>query len=224
MPPKTASVLALKLLETRTGFSDELATSIVEKWAERCSTTLVHAETAAQTAAANTLARGAAVPEEVPADVADVLSTLHSTYSNLYAELQTVQSAIVVRVPEIKEEDNLGVNVQLLVLKELGDLEKRILGGGADSSSAPTINFPREYYAARAAIEEKLLGSGKPDEKPSASPSLRRQLLQLDYDTLVKAALAFAGLASRLRSVVAAFTLNSKKLMNPRSSNDRMIS
>ena len=110
------------------------------------------------------------------------------------------------------------------MLKEIDDLEKRILGGAPDGSTFPTINFYREYLAARVALEEKILGSGKEDEKPSKSPSLQRQLQQLDYDTMVKAALSFANLASRLRSLVAAITLNSKKLMNPRNTNDRMIS
>jgi hypothetical protein len=223
MPPKSVSTLSQKLTEARGVFSDEVAVAIVEQWASLCAVTLSQSEAGAKEVASNVFARAAA-PEETPQDVVEVLRVLHSTYSNLYSELQIVRSAVGIRIPEIKEEDNLGVNVQLLVLKEIEELEKRLLGGGADASSAPTINFPREYYAARTAIEEKLLGTGKPDEKPSMSPSLRRQLQQLDYDTMVKAALAFAGLAARLRSIVSAFTLNSKKLMNPRSSNDRMIS
>ncbi len=226
MPPKAVTVLSQKLAESRGVFSDEVATAVVEQWATLCAVTLTQAEQGAYVVASNVFAR-AANAEEVPQDVSEVLRVLHTTYSALFSELQVVRSAVAVRIPEIKEEDNLGVNVQLLVVKEIEDLEQR-LAGGKEPTGLPTVNFTREYFAARAAIEEKILAPSKDaegkDQGPSKSPSLRRQLQQLDYDAAIKSALAFAALASRLRSLVTAFTLNAKKLMNPRSSNDRMIS
>lgn len=219
MPPKSA--LGQKLKEAREVFTEDVLNNVVEGWSVLCALNLVQAEAGAKEIAANVAARAASA-EEAPADILDLLKVFHFTFSNVASEIQVVRSGILLRFPEIKEEDNLGVNVQLCVLKELDDLEKKVLGGGAEGASLPTLNFRREYFAARTTIEEKILGSGKEDEKPSKSPSLKLQLQQLDYDTAVKAAIGFAALAARLRSAVAAYSLNSKKLMNPRNNNDRM--
>lgn len=151
-----------------------------------------------------------------------------------------VRTVISIRIPELKEEDNLGVAVQRAVLREIDALQAALLGGGGGGSSgdreggssggsAPVGMFAaRDYLASRGAIEDKLLGKpgGENEEKTSGAsraPSTLLELKQLDNDVLLKIQLAAVQLATRIRAFINTYALNWKKLIQPRTQNDKMV-
>lgn len=228
MPPKRAQLLQ----SIRDAYPEDLAAAVIEQWVTEAIPKL---EGGAQAASALRGTVSAASPLTTPAEILKTLEAYQSMCHSVYLGATRIRTVIATRIPEYKEEDNLGVAAQSAFLKLLDGLEGRLLGGGGEekSSPAPANLFAlKAYLAARSAVEEKLLG--KPSDESaskgaasgggSKSPSALLELKQTDIDALLKVELAAAQLASQLRTIVNAYILNWKKLIQPRSSNDRMMS
>lgn len=216
MPPKA---LAKNVKELREQFSEEGAVSVVERWASQSIPLLVQYAAAASTLQ-ETVAARTADATTVPADVLELLDLLLNAQSSIVADLQSIRSTVLIRIPEMKEEDNLGVNVQITALKQLDEVEKHIVGG---EKSGGYLSYKKDYLVARAAVEEKLLPTGK-DAEPSKAPSQLLALRQTDVDAVVGARIALLKLATSLRGLVTIISENAKKLINPRNlGGDRMI-
>ena len=223
MPPKG---LKGKIAEIKAEMLPEAnMLTIADNWA----TTIIPQFTAKASSAfeiSTAVSAREASATEVPADVIECVSGLRADSVNLLNNINTLRASILIRIPEIKEEDNLGVNVQILVIKQLEKAEKMMLsgGGGGDDAATPfpALSFKKDYFAARAAIEEKVLGSGK-DGEPSKSPSVKLQLQQLDADTAARVGIAYNTLLTTIMTLIAAYAHNNKKLIAPRVDSDRMI-
>jgi hypothetical protein len=211
MPPKTAVLLK----ELREKFPADAAGAVVESWA---TTIIPQLETIGASVQNFQLPENLTQP---PAALLEILDTLRLTQSSVVVDLQTIRSTIVVRIPEMKEEDNLGVSVQINVLKMLDEVEKQILD--SEKSQLASIGYKASYLGSRASIEEKLNPSGK-DAQPSNAPSVKLQLQQVDRDAALITYLTAAKLSTSLRALVTVYAENAKKLVNPRVSNDRMLS
>lgn len=209
MPPKVSALVT----EVRLQFPLDDANAIVENWIKKVIPTAVGAASAVAE-----IQVGSPQPNQ---GVIEALDLLQSLQVGVVADIQTLLSTIGTRIPEMKEEDNLGVAVQVAVIKQLTALETELLGG--DKSVGATINYKVSYFSSRGGVEEKLNPSGK-DAQPSQAPSLQLQLRQIDNDAIIGARLAFLKLASSLRVLSVAVIENSKKLINPRNVNDRMVS
>lgn len=211
MPPKMSAVVK----ELRDQFSQDNAAQIVEAWATKVIPT---ADASAAAAAGIQFASPAELAP--PAAVLELLDHLQSLQASVVADLYVIRATVAVRVPEMKEEDNLGVAVQMSALKQIDDLEKELLGG--DKATGATVEFKQGYLGKRASVEEKISPSGK-DATPSLAPSFALQLKQIDHDAVIAARLALLKLSGSLRAFVNLYAENSKKLINPRNVNDRMI-
>jgi hypothetical protein len=211
MPPKSAVIIK----ELREKFPQDAAAAIVESWATNTIPQLDVIAAAVQNF------QLPADSTQAPASILEILDSLRTAQASVVSDLHKVRSTIVVRIPEMKEEDNLGVSVQMNVLKLFDEVEKQILA--SDKASFATISFKASYLESRAAVEDKLNPSGK-DAQPSKAPSLILQLQQIDRDAALVAFLTLSKLATSLRALVTVYAENAKKLINPRVSNDRMIS
>lgn len=219
MPPK-AKVLLQALAAT---YPEAQAQSIVERWAENLSSLLESSAAAAEVA--ESLKTVDASLAACPPQNVELLTRYTAVLEGVARDTVFLKGAITVRIPEMKEEDNLGVNVQHAVLAHLAQLERKILGGEGSSKDAgsaaafPGLDCKASYFAARAAIEEDLLK----EKEPVKSPSTRRHLQQCDADCATKISLAYASLHMSMSSLIVMWVNNSKKLMNPRNTSDRMI-
>ncbi|ORC84670.1 proteasome activator protein PA26 [Trypanosoma theileri] len=249
MPPKRL-VYAQSL---RDAFTETDSCAAVENWA---TVTISRLEQLVQRVAAKrasiqqslyTRANAEHTPEEVVALLQEYQSICHCVFS----EAELIRTVIAIRIPELKEEDNLGVVVQHAVLKMLDELQNKTIGGGGGDknsgggvASAAGMYSLRDYLSTRGGLEDKLLGKAEENNKDkskdnnnnnnnnnegekamgSKSPSLVLELKQVDADTLLKVELAGTQLTSTLRAFVNAYALNWKKLIQPRTGNDHMVS
>lgn len=228
MPPKRAA-LAQAL---RDAYPEDVSATAVEQLATK---TLAAADTylnnirAARVAIINKnyTAQDAV---QTPKDIVEALRQYQDFAHEAYLTVEQVRTVVVIRAPELKEEDNLGVAVQIAVLKMLDSLQSKLLGGGDKEgvSAAMGLYGLKEYLSARSAVEEKLLGKPAEDGKPAQgtkAPSATLELRQVDADALLKAEIATVQMTTQLRALINVYALNWKKLIQPRSSgSDRMIS
>ncbi|CCW71912.1 unnamed protein product [Phytomonas sp. Hart1] len=189
------------------------------------------------------------VPSSAEATPEKLLNLLHRYEAlslKVWVAAEEIRNMIELRIPEFKEEDNLGVAVQAAVLSKLDKFQNAISGDDGEKEavkSAAGIFSSKKYLASRASIEEKLLpkpkkasdeeknnakGKDKNAEDASATedvkaPSAILELKQLDYDMLVKLELGIRHLQTRLRGFVNTYVLNSKKLIQPRTNTDGMV-
>ncbi|KAH9597456.1 Proteasome activator PA28 [Trypanosoma melophagium] len=245
MPPKRL-VHAQSL---RDAFTETDSCAAVENWA---TVTITRVEqlvqrAAAQRAAVRQLAYNRNNAEHTPEEIIAILQDYQAICQHVFSEAELVRTVIAIRIPELKEEDNLGVAVQHAVLKMLDELQTKITSGsgGGDKSgggnSVPSLAGMftlREYLSTRGTLEDKLLGKaeeGKSDKEKSKgtekeetggsrSPSLLLELKQVDGDVMLKVELAGSQLTTTLRSFVNAYALNWKKLIQPRTGSDHMVS
>lgn len=242
MPPKRLAYAQ----GLRDAFTESHSCAVVERWATETIPRveqLAHGAAAGRAAIAQKGAYTRADAEQTPGPVLSVLREYQAVCHNVFHDAEAIRTVIAVRVPELKEEDNLGVAVQHAVLRLLDDVENKTLGAAAGGNSggerssgvrAPTgVYALQEYLAARSEVEEKLLGDSakgkEEDNKGSAkgghaSPSMLLKLQQVDADALMKVELAAVVLLTTLRSFVNAYALNWRKLIEPRTSTDRMVS
>lgn len=229
MPPKRGAMAQA----IRDSFTEDASLEVVDHWSSQAVADLeARAENArearAAVLAANYTADAAAtVPQSVIASLRSYQEHLHA----IFRSAETVRTVIACRIPELKAEDNLGVEVQMVVLKMIDGLEGRLVGSGGDKeSSAPTVSgmfAAREYLTARGAAEDKILGKAGDDDKKtkSAAPSVLLELQQIDADALLKLELSATQVATSIRSFINAYALNWKKLIQPRSgAGDKSIS
>ena len=156
------------------------------------------------------------VTTEPSADIKSAALNYRSFLIELIDDLRSVRSDITICMPEIKPEDNLGVEVQVAVIASISNLEKAIQGGGKDEvTGIAAVSFPTAYFKERATIEEKALGTGK-DAEPSKSESLKIQAALFDADMISKLSASYKELAVQLPYIIACIAQNMKKLMNPR--------
>lgn len=211
MPPKNAIIIK----ELRDKFPQDAAAALIEGWV---SSTIPNLDALGASVQAFQLPEDISQP---PATLLEFLDALRQAQSSIVIDIQKIRSTIVVRIPEMKEEDNLGVSVQMNALKILDDVEKQILD--ADKAVLATITYKASYLASRASVEEKLNPSGK-DAQPSNAPSVKLQLQQVDRDAALVVFLTSSKIATALRALVTVYAENAKKLINPRVTSDRMIS
>lgn len=195
---------------------DERINEIVTWWMK---TTIPEAKIAAETlsAAAATLATQLnTIATEPSTDIKNAALSYRSFIIQLADELRSIRAEIMINMPEIKPEDNLGVEVQLAVIKVISDLEKALQGGAKDEiTGIAPVSFATSYFKERATIEEKAIGTGK-DAEPSKSESLKIQAALFDADLVSRLAGSYNEIAVQLPFVVATVAQNMKKIMNPR--------
>ncbi|KPA85945.1 putative proteasome activator protein pa26 [Leptomonas pyrrhocoris] len=229
MPPKRAA-MAQAIRDT---FTEDSSLEVVDQWSSRAVADLeerarnAHAARAAILAASYTADAASTVPQSVIVSLREYQEHLH----DIFRAAETVRTVIACRIPELKAEDNLGVEVQLAVLKMVDSLEGKAMGNGGDKEGgAPGVSgmyAAREYLTARGAAEDKILGKVGDDDKKSksAAPSVLLELQQIDADALLKLELSATQVATSIRSFINAYALNWKKLIQPRSgSGDKSIS
>lgn len=217
----------------RDAFTEDSSLEVVDQWSSKVVTDLAtraqnaHAARAAVLAANYNTDAAAAVPQNVIASLRDYQEQLH----DIFRAAETIRTVIACRLPELKAEDNLGVEVQMAVLKMVDSLEGKVMGNGGDKDGgSPGVSgmyAAREYLTARGAAEDKILGkAGDEDKKTkSAAPSVLLELQQIDADALLKLELNATQVATSIRAFVNVYALNWKKLIQPRSGGgDKSIS
>lgn len=229
MPPKRSAMAQA----IRDSYTEDASLGVVDHWSSKAVADLearaknAHDARAAVLAAYYTADAAASVPQSVISSLREYQEHLH----DIYVSAEMVRTVIACRIPELKAEDNLGVEVQMVVLKMVDSLEGKLLGSGGDKEGgAPAVSgmyAAREYLAARGAAEDKILGKAGEDDKKtkSAAPSVLLELQQIDADALLKLELNATQLATAIRAFVNAYALNWKKLIQPRSgAGDKSIS
>ncbi|KAG5492494.1 hypothetical protein JKF63_01072 [Porcisia hertigi] len=223
MPPKR-SAMAQAIRDT---YNEETSLAVVEEWSSKVVADL---ETRARNA--NDARKGllaypytADAAQTVPNIVVASLREFQEQLHDVYRAAETIRTVIACRIPELKAEDNLGVEVQMTVLKMIDTLEGKLLGGssGDKDGGAPGvagINATREFLATRGAVEDKILGKAGDDDKKtkSSAPSVLMELQQIDADALLRLELSATQIATQIRSFINVYALNWKKLIQPRSS------
>ncbi|RNF05189.1 putative proteasome activator protein pa26 [Trypanosoma rangeli] len=232
MPPKRLAY-AQALRET---FTEAESCAVVERWATEAVGHLerVAQHAAVQYASVQEAAYTSGNVNQTPAGIMSVIRDYQSLCLGVYRDAEVVRTVVSVRLPEIKEEDNLGVAVQHAIVRMLDELQNKTLGNGGSGEKNSGVKAQtgvyalREYLEARSGVEEKLLGKpGDGNEKAkesSKSPSLLLELRQVDADALLKVELSAMQLVSSMRSFINAYALNWKKLIEPRTGGDRMVS
>lgn len=233
MPPKRGEMAQA----VRTAFPEDASYAQVVTWSE---TTQGKAEAIREKAAqqrAATLTATYKVPDcaaQAPACL-PLLKEYQELVSDVFRGAETIRTVISVRIPELKEEDNLGVAVQMTVIKQLESLQSKLMGGGGGDKDggagfAAGMFQTKDYLASRASVEDNLLGkedSGDDKKKSSGSksPSALLQLQQIDADALLRVELGAMQVATALRIFINTYALNWKKLIEPRAaSSGRMVS
>ncbi|KAG5490951.1 hypothetical protein JIQ42_00837 [Leishmania sp. Namibia] len=222
MPPKRGAMAQA----IRDAYNEETSLAVVEEWSSKVVADLETRATNARHARQGVLAKPYTpeAAETVPVSVVVSLREFQGQLHDIYRAAETIRTVIACRIPELKAEDNLGVEVQMTVLKMIDLLEGKLLGGsGADKDGgAPGVAgmyATRDYLAARGSVEDKVLGkageNGK--ETKSAAPSVLMELQQIDADALLKLELSATQISTQIRSFINTYALNWKKLIQPRS-------
>lgn len=222
MPPKRGA-LAQAIRDT---FTEEASLAVVEEWSSKVVSDLEARASNAHHAWLGVLAKPytADAAETVPVTVVASLREFQGQLHDIYRAAETIRTVIACRIPELKAEDNLGVEVQMTVLKMIDSLEGKLLGSssGDKEGGAPGVAgmyAAREYLAARGSVEDKVLGKVSDDDKKtkSAAPSVLMELQQIDADALLRLELSATQISTQIRSFINAYAVNWKKLIQPRS-------
>ncbi|KPI86334.1 putative proteasome activator protein pa26 [Leptomonas seymouri] len=221
MPPKRAAMAQA----IRDSFTEDSSLEVVDRWFTQVVADLEARAKNAHDARATILATDytAGAASTVPQNVIVALRAYQEQLHDIFRSAETVRTVIACRIPELKSEDNLGVEVQMAVLKMLDSLEAKVMGSGGDKDGgAPAVSSmyaTRDYLAARGTAEDKILGKAGDDDKKSksAAPSVLLELQQIDADALLKLEMSATQIATSIRAFVNAYALNWKKLIQPRS-------
>ncbi|KAH8607990.1 putative Proteasome activator pa28 beta subunit [Trypanosoma vivax] len=212
----------------RDAFPETKAWATVNNWA---ATTIQEVEQLSAQAASVRLAvlnstYSKSNAEETPANIVQLLQQCQELYYRLFCDTETIATVIGVRVPEHKEEDNLGVAVQMAAFEALGKLQSALAKIDGNDNETSSIFMARNYMATRGKVEERLLGKVSDDggkRESSRSPSALLELRQVDADAMLGVQLSTARIARLLRSLVTVYVLNAKKLIQPRSTSEHML-
>ncbi|KAK7194679.1 proteasome activator protein pa26 [Novymonas esmeraldas] len=209
----------------RDAYNEELSLAVVEEWSAKLIADLEARRDNALHARRTILAKPytAEAAASVPISVLASLREYQEQLREIHRAAETIRTVIACRIPELKAEDNLGVEVQLTVLKMIDSLQSKVLGasGGKEGGapSVPGVNATREYLTERGSVEDKVLGKAGDDDKKtkSAAPSVLVELQQIDADALLNLEISTTQICTQLRSFINAYALNWKKLIQPRS-------
>lgn len=215
--------LTAKLKDYKSASSPDACEAILKKWAASFEESSAIADSLE--ALSVSIQQGTEPSrDKAPAPVIDALMRYRMDLQNIAKDLYILRGAVLLRIPEIKEEDNLGVNVQLQVLSQIKSFASSVTGSNGSSSgkdespsasSLPSVGLVKEYLAARASIEEKLLGTSE-KEGPSKSQSLVQQLVIFDSDAVARLSRGYRELILQQQFLISSMTLNYKKLYAPR--------
>lgn len=234
MPPKRVAMAQ----SIRDAYTEETSCAEIERWSGPILSSLEGTAKAArsmrQEILKQTYTADAAAKSET--SIITALRQYQEVGHDIYLSAETIRTVIACRIPELKEEDNLGVGVQTAVLKMIDGLQDKLAGGGSGDKggSSGVINMfsTRDYLSARGGIEDKLLGKPADGDKKEGekkegtkAPSVVLELQQLDADILLKLELSATQISTVVRSLINAYALNWKKLIQPRNSiGDKMVS
>lgn len=169
-----------------------------------------------------------------PTELLELLHEYQALAKDIFVSIEKIKAVVLVRVPEIKTEDNLGVEVQMTFLRQLGAVQDKLSGSGGGEKEGgggalvAGLFFLDKFLEDRCEIEAKAMGTPASPAKetsarqPPASSKLR--LKQVDQDAALKVQLATMQLATLLRGFVNSYALNFKKLIMPRENNNKMVS
>ncbi|EPY37191.1 proteasome activator protein PA26 [Strigomonas culicis] len=240
MPPKRATMVQ----ELRECYTEEYSLAEIREWSTR-----IIKEIDALTDKASELqgeieklvpatAYRAEVLQQPAVRIMPLLREYQALCRAVFNSAEKVRLVIMIRVPEHKEEDNLGVAVQQAVLRALDALQNRMVKGSnasseketSSASSAAGMFLLRDYLGARVKVEAAILNGGAPSDEEQATrgkavaPSSYTELQQLDIDTLYKVELASRQLSTAVKAFINTYVVNWKKLIDPRNgANDRMV-
>ena len=204
----------------------EAAVSFIDELLDKVPSYVAAAKTVREAGAPALDAAHAADLAAPPKPLLDALDAFRVEVEFVVKVLNAASLFIHSRVPEMKEEDNAGVMIQMQVLETLGDLRKVFEQGvkGKDSGATRfvSLKYKLDYLTARAELEEKLNPSGK-DAQPSKSASLKLALVEQDKMALADVAASYLALRRYALSLVSAFTKNIEKLAMPRRNSVGMI-
>jgi hypothetical protein len=151
-----------------------------------------------------------------PTDVLEALDEVVTSVRTLNFDLSELQAYIMTLVPEIKEEDNAGVNIQSYLLEQIGEAQKVLNGAGKESSPRFVhLGGRQEYLSKRSELEMKLAPTGKDAEVPK-SQSLRLALHDLDNAVVGNIASTFVELRRISLGVSGTFVRNQDRITQPR--------
>ena len=190
--------------------NDDEVQVILNQWADNLTRYKSKAKEIADACADNTTDSKAT---ETQAFIDENLEEYRAELFKLSQDVCTIKQSIQIRIPEIKEEDNLNGFESQLTSGSAGDK-------GQDKAAILPLAGKREYHGARAAIEEKMNPVGK-DAEPSKAPSYQRQLNQLDMDIATRMSLSWSALHRATLNILVAYSNNQKKLVAPRIVSDR---
>lgn len=157
------------------------------------------------------------------ATVVSALDDAIRTMRTMAFDLNDISIYILSKVPEMKEEDNLGVTVQSQVLEVVTEVQRALQGTNKENPRLVHGGSKQSYFAARSELEMKLAPTAA-DAKVPSSISLRLALWELDSVTLGNIAVAFAELKKYAIALSLTFARNAKKIHEPRRQNNSMIS
>ncbi|CAD2214602.1 proteasome activator protein PA26 [Angomonas deanei] len=222
--PVKRGAMAQKLRDT---YTEDLSLAQVHQWSEHSTQELDQFITEVSKARQE-LGKQPAGAAATPTAVLQLLQRYQQLGKSVFEAVEQIRLVIAIRIPERKEEDNLGVAVQFAVLGSLDTIQNALVKGSSEGkeggASLPCGVFvAREYLKERGAVEEKVLGDGK-EEKKKVPPSALLELQQIDTDYLLRVEMAALHVSVLLKAFINSYALNWKKLIDPRnSSRDRMV-
>lgn len=148
--------------------------------------------------------------------------------------INSIRKLLVVKAPQMKVEDNDGVQVQMHVLELLNDFTAALTTGKKDDKGINLMSLAvrREYLTARVTAEEKVhkgnckCGSdcecGKENKdcgcnKSKVTESSPALLGQLDADSALKISVGLEQLSLCSLTIVTVMSRNMKVILKPRS-------
>jgi hypothetical protein len=159
---------------------------------------------------------------DAPAALLAELSALGGAASEGVAALESAVLFIVARTPTIKEEDNLGVAAQQLVLKALSE-SMALLEVPDDKRRFVSVGGKLSYLKARAELEKAARAPAK-DDAPPPGPSAGLVLRQLDIDTALDVARSWRVLQRVAVQAALLMARNFSSLNQPRRDNATFLS
>lgn len=169
-----------------------------------------------------------------PAAVLAAIEAVRMETEFVIKAMNAVSLYIFTKMPEIKEEDNAGVAVQMHVMETIGQVKAICeTGSGGGKSADPrfcALGFKLSYLKARGEMEEKLNPKKEKEEKkddkdaapasPVApafkSPSARMAIEEFDRNAMADVAATYMQLRRMGTMAARTFTINIEKVACPR--------
>lgn len=163
---------------------------------------------------------GADFAEAAPQTLLAEFDTVAAASGALLDAIAPLIAFINSRVPKAAVEDNIGVEVQMLVLKALKEMEAVLTGKDDKTSFAGSAGAKAAYLKARCDIEDKLKPPPAPKdgEKPAAGPAPSQRAFGAAFDAATAAEVARSWVVLRRygSQVVQLLVRNIEQLNKPR--------